>query len=174
MEIYTYSSVTGEFTGSAIANGSPLERGVYLLPANATKTAPPMAGTNEAAVYANGAWSLVPDYRGQRWYQPDGTEVDIDQLSIFPDSTWTQTPPPPTHAQKWAAYQAQAHAALAESDTTMHRIAEGVVAGSTSWTAIDVTAFVQWRRSLRAILSQPQPDAIPSSLPAKPPYPAGT
>lgn len=77
-------------------------------------------------------------------------------------------------AEAWLAYQGRARAALADSDTTMHRIAEGVAVGSTSRTVADVTAFVQWRQALRTILSQPQPDTIPSSLPVKPSYPAGT
>lgn len=83
-------------------------------------------------------------------------------------------PPPPTSAQLWAAYQGQAQAALSISDTTMHRIGEAVALGRTTWTAADVVAFMQWRQSLRAILSQAQPATIPTALPTKPAYPAGT
>ncbi|MDA8092360.1 MAG: hypothetical protein M0T84_00345 [Betaproteobacteria bacterium] len=83
-------------------------------------------------------------------------------------------PPSPTMAQQWAAYQAEARAALSDSDTTMHRIAEGVALGTTSWTAADVVQWANFRRSLRAILSQAQPTTIPTALPPKPPYPVGT
>lgn len=83
-------------------------------------------------------------------------------------------PSAPTAADEWAAYRANALAALADTDTTMHRIVEGVALGSTSWTAADVVAFVQYRQSLRAILSEAQPSTIPASLPTKPAYPAGT
>lgn len=78
------------------------------------------------------------------------------------------------NAQGWAARQAQARAALADSDITMHRISEAVALGNTAWTAPDVVTFMQWRRQLRAILSQAQPSTIPSALPTKPAYPAGT
>lgn len=87
---------------------------------------------------------------------------------------WPPAPPAPTNAQLWAEYQGQALAALADSDKTMHRIGEAVALGKTTWTATDVVAFVQWRQSLRAIQSQPQPATIPSSLPTRPAYPAGT
>lgn len=86
----------------------------------------------------------------------------------------TQRPTAQLSAQQWAAYQAQARATLAASDTTMHRVGEGVALGRTAWTAADVVAFVQWRQALRSILSQAQPSAIPASLPAQPAYPAGT
>ncbi len=86
--------------------------------------------------------------------------------------------PPPTtvqlNAQAWAAYQARAKAALESSDTTMHRVTEAVVLAKTTLTAADVAAFVQWRASLRAILSQTQPATVPTSLPTKPAYPSGT
>lgn len=83
-------------------------------------------------------------------------------------------PPAPTFAQLWAAYQHQAALALESSDTAMHRIAEAVAVGATAWTAADVVAFVNWRRSLRTILVQSQPTTLPPALPARPPYPAGT
>ena len=80
----------------------------------------------------------------------------------------------PTTAQQWAAYQQGAQKGLSDSDTTMHRIAEGVALGRTSWTAADVVAWVDYRRLLRSILSEAQPATIPQALPAKPAYPAGT
>lgn len=61
---------------------------------------------------------------------------------------------------------------LDASDTTMHRIAEGVSLGTTSWTATDVVAWVVYRRALRALVSGT--DTSSTSIPAKPAYPAGT
>ncbi len=80
----------------------------------------------------------------------------------------------PTAAQQWMAYQGQARAALSASDTTMHRIAEAVALGATTWTTANVVAFASWRKALRAILTQTQPATIPTALPAMPPYPSGT
>lgn len=69
-----------------------------------------------------------------------------------------------------SVFAASVKAALAASDTTMHRIAEGVSSGLTTWTAADVVTWVTYRRSLRALLSA----SSTVSLPERPPYPAGT
>jgi hypothetical protein len=61
---------------------------------------------------------------------------------------------------------------LDNSDTTMHRIAEAVSLGLNSWTGVDVVAWIDWRRALRAIVDGS--DATSTSIPAKPAYPAGT
>lgn len=116
-------------------------------------------------------------------------ETTISTCVEQPDSTWTEYNVPdytwlamqggqiitvsPVDNAQWIAFQAQASNALKESDITMHRIAEAVILGKTSLTAVDVVAWVQWRQALRTILSQTQPVTIPV-LPTKPPYPAGT
>jgi len=66
----------------------------------------------------------------------------------------------------------QATAALATSDTTMHRIAEAVALGRNTWTGADVVAWVNYRRALRAIVSRS--DTTSTTLPTMPAYPAGT
>ncbi|MDR3534928.1 MAG: hypothetical protein P4L71_00385 [Acetobacteraceae bacterium] len=66
----------------------------------------------------------------------------------------------------------QAKAALASSDTTMHRVAEAVALAKTTWTAADVVAFATWRRALRAIMDGT--DTTSTALPTKPAYPSGT
>lgn len=85
-----------------------------------------------------------------------------------------QDPPAPTAAQQWAAYQAKAQVTLSDSDTSMLRIYEAVILGNTTMEAADVVAFVKWRQALRAILSEKQPNILPTDLPARPAYPAGT
>lgn len=74
----------------------------------------------------------------------------------------------------WVNYQENAQSALTDSDTTMLRIAEAVALSDTTYTAADVVAFVNYRRELRAIMTAAQPAVIPTSLPTKPAYPAGT
>lgn len=174
MEIYNYHPVTGEYLNASQADESPLEPGTYLIPAHACPDAPPAIGPNEAAIRSNGAWSLVPDYRGTVYYLPDGSKRDITELGIAPPADALSDPPPPSDAERWIDYQTAARAALVKTDVTMARIAEAVALGDTTWGAIDVVAFLQHRRDLRAILSQPQPEIIPTELPAHPGYPAGT
>lgn len=129
-----------------------------------------------------GSWSIRQD--SSITVPTGGIEVTDSQYDGLLNGSLTvtngvvSTTPAPTqtqiNAQQWVAYQAQAKAALEASDVTMHRILESVILGNTTtWTA-DEQAFVNWRRALRAILSQTQPVTIPTALPTKPPYPAGT
>jgi hypothetical protein len=74
----------------------------------------------------------------------------------------------------WTEYQRQALAALSATDITVARISEAVALGHTTSNAPDVVAVMNYRRDLRAILSQPKPDVIPDELPAHPGFPAGT
>ena len=93
-----------------------------------------------------------------------------------PHQTVSGTPPViitlsgPPAALLLAAFVASVQAALDATDTTMHRIAEGISLGSTSWTATDVVAWVTYRRALRALLAS----TAAGTLPSRPAYPAGT
>ncbi len=76
MLIYHYDP-DGVYVGSSEADPSPLEPGVFLIPARATALAPPHTGENEAAVFKNNAWTLEPDYRGTVYWLADGTKTKI-------------------------------------------------------------------------------------------------
>ena len=60
MQIYNFRSETGDYVGAGIADESPLETGVFLIPANATKIQPPVfdALTHTCRFY-NGAWNVA-------------------------------------------------------------------------------------------------------------------
>ena len=58
MNIYTFDRETGLFTGVSVADESPLEPGVYLIPAFSTDIKPP-AEIDKCAVFKDGAWTLV-------------------------------------------------------------------------------------------------------------------
>lgn len=73
--------------------------------------------------------------------------------------------PAPTAAQLWAAYQAQAQAALTESDKTALRCYENAVALPAAWAT--------YRKALRTIVGASSGDPA-QPLPTKPAYPAGT
>lgn len=62
-----------------------------------------------------------------------------------------------------------AMAALAESDKTMLRVQEAISLGLTTATTADVVTWVNYRRSLRSIVSSQS-----GTLPSKPSYPANT
>lgn len=58
MKIYNYSQLNGVYIGSEQADESPLEPGVFLIPANATTIAPPDAPLGMQAVWEGEKWGL--------------------------------------------------------------------------------------------------------------------
>ncbi|MDR0736137.1 MAG: hypothetical protein LBF51_04770 [Zoogloeaceae bacterium] len=113
MQIYNYSASTGEYTGEGVAFPSPLEAGVYLVPANATTTPPPQAGEYEAALFdvAQNQWTLAPDYRGVTLYDKEsGAELAITAFwetpGDYPDHT--EIAPPELAENQRAVWQGDA------------------------------------------------------------------
>jgi len=58
MNIYHYTPDLGLYCGMDLADESPLEPGVYLIPAYATELEPPMPGENQMVKFVDGAWTL--------------------------------------------------------------------------------------------------------------------
>lgn len=61
MLVYSYDPGTGACLGALEAHESPLEPGVFLVPANATTLAPPEAQLGLAPFFVNGAWALLAE-----------------------------------------------------------------------------------------------------------------
>lgn len=78
MQIYNYDADTGEYLGASTADESPLEPGVFLIPANSTTIVPPDAQDGKTINFENGAWVLK----------------DIPEPEVEPE------PPPLTYVQK--------------------------------------------------------------------------
>ena len=58
MKIYNYAPDTGIFHAEGLADESPLEPGVFLIPAHATTLKPPKATLPKVAVFKDGKWSI--------------------------------------------------------------------------------------------------------------------
>lgn len=71
MRIYFYDPATGIYTGDGVAQESPLEPGVFLIPANATTTAPP-ADADGIVAFIGSSWVVLP--------RPDAPPVDTEAL----------------------------------------------------------------------------------------------
>lgn len=95
MDIYHYHPVTKEYLGAGVADPSPLEPGVWLIPAQAVTIAPPAATPGHAVVFENGAWASVEDHRGTVMWKPDGAEVTIENLGPLPSDLLKTKPPEP-------------------------------------------------------------------------------
>jgi hypothetical protein len=100
--VYSYHPKTREFIGAIEARESPLQEGVYLIPANVSEVPPPGTGEHEVGVYdpADALWLIKPDYRGTVFYSTvDGREVKVTEIGALadvrpPDSTPNPMPTP--------------------------------------------------------------------------------
>ena len=94
MKIYNYN-FAGEFTGEGIADESPLENGIYLIPNNATKIKPPEKIEGKIRVFNNQEWiyknieepviessqSQEPTVRNEKQYIQQKLE-ELDKKSV--------------------------------------------------------------------------------------------
>ncbi|MDR3323260.1 MAG: hypothetical protein LBS89_03550 [Zoogloeaceae bacterium] len=96
-KIYHFHATTGELIGVGEAQESPLEPGKYLIPHNATLAPTPDTGEHEAAVFDIAAqeWGVFPDFRGQKYWLPDGSEHEISAIGETVPGGALDTPPPP-------------------------------------------------------------------------------
>lgn len=91
--IYVYHPDSGEFLNFTSADESPLEPGLFLIPAHATDIVPPTIGANEIAVFIGGAWAICPDFRWQIYYdQTSGAQVEITTIGSLPANLGTTIP----------------------------------------------------------------------------------
>ena len=92
--VYNYDPTTRTFTGASQADESPLEPGVYLIPAHATTIEPPAVADGKVARYRpdDVMWELVPDIRGT-WYDADGQPVKVSDLDADVSQLTREAPP---------------------------------------------------------------------------------
>ena len=110
MQAYMYSINTQEFLESVPCFPDPVRsrmegREVYLLPANATFTAPPAKRTGYTAIWNGSGWAEVEDYRGVRYWPKGATfnssPVEMKELGPLPDGA-SLTRPEQTAEEKAA------------------------------------------------------------------------
>jgi hypothetical protein len=58
MKIYNYDPKNGYFVGESLADESPLETGVYLIPAHATEIPAPKTTKGKVVVFNGNDWEL--------------------------------------------------------------------------------------------------------------------
>jgi hypothetical protein len=122
---FSFHPQTGVFVGVNFAQESPLEPGVFLLPAGATFVEPPQVSDNQQAVWLGDSWGvqdiLAPEPPGL--VIPTGTTPEPEILQpelltwdriraqrnqLLSQSDWTQladAPLSPEQKQAWAAYR---------------------------------------------------------------------
>jgi hypothetical protein len=91
MKIYWKHPETGEFVMEGLATESPLEPGVFAIPADAVTTAPPDAIEGHVRIWVTDTWQQVEDHRGETFWTRDGQEV-AGELGPVPDDLLTEKP----------------------------------------------------------------------------------
>ena len=91
MKIYIYNKENGEFIREANAylnlqESRKQEKFIYIIPENATELPPPAIGKNEKQVFKNGKWSIVKDFRNQKFFDTiNNKTVMIEKLGEPPN-----------------------------------------------------------------------------------------
>ena len=148
MRIYNYDPETGEYLGEGLADESPLEQGIFLVPAYATDKPVPALKSGEAAILTDDDWRVVSDYRGRSVcaLDADGYYAGPAALALgeSPDARHILTEQPNLSVKKpkWSGKEwidgrsteeveadalASAKAELRETDSDMARIAEDLI-----------------------------------------------
>jgi hypothetical protein len=158
VNIHLFDDTTGEYLGTRPARDNPAfgEAGQpqYLLPRCATFTAPPTGAAQQAAVYAAGAWSLVPDYRGAVGYTANGQAVTITELGETRAELGLTAEPPPAAPPGLADFQAAIQGVLDATARTRHY--DGILSACSYATSTNATflaeaqACVAWRDAVWA------------------------
>lgn len=61
MEVFNYDINNGNLIGSCLADESPVEPGVFIIPFGATDIRPPIIPAGKRAVFHKGSWVLLAD-----------------------------------------------------------------------------------------------------------------
>lgn len=110
MQVHNYDGVTGIFTHTSTADESPLEKDVYLIPANATDKKPLELKLGSVVVFntEKEEWEYVEDNRGSIVYDINTKEsMVVNYLGVI-KSYHTLLEPKETDVwdgQKWVADQ---------------------------------------------------------------------
>lgn len=96
-QVYSYFNDENIYCGFEYAYESPLEPGVFPLPAKSTEIEPLESKEGFSVVFNESlqCWEYVEDHRGEVWYDADGNKVSNIKLGDPVDPTWVSELPPP-------------------------------------------------------------------------------
>lgn len=100
MQYFHFDRSTGEFLGLHNAQIDPLEtqrqgKIVFCRPGlTDTMVPPPETATNEVAVWNGSAWDVLPDHRGETWWQ-GATPITVSAIGDPSEMGLSPTEPPP-------------------------------------------------------------------------------
>lgn len=85
----------GIFTGETVADRSPLEVDVWLIPGGCVEVAPPKVPEKQAALWDGKRWKLIDSYQGLTAYNTEtGTPLVIERAGALPAGYTLEVPGP--------------------------------------------------------------------------------
>jgi hypothetical protein len=152
LKIYKHSP-DGEYLESGFADPNPLETEKFLIPANATDIEPPQLSKNEVAIFASGAWTVCPDFRGQTFYSKiTGVPVIITGFGAV-DSDLTELIPgeyTSWSGSAWVFDSAKALASIREKRNSLLSQSDWTQLNDVDMTDTEKVAWKAYRQALRA------------------------
>lgn len=116
--IYNYNPITGDFISMSEADDSPLEPGIFLMPANATTLSPPIIEAGQVTRYIDGSWVIdtLPDPAQNVEGLKTLKKIEIESsanTAMFPITVYSQSerdtwPTQESEADSWTANHAAA------------------------------------------------------------------
>lgn len=102
MLIHQYDNLTGQYLSSRLADEDPRHPGRWMLPAFSTADALPERQTQTWPFYREGAWALLPDWRGRVLYRRDtGEPAEILIAGVTPEESGLTPIPKPSDKHVW-------------------------------------------------------------------------
>jgi hypothetical protein len=93
MKIYHYHPDYKIYLGSSDADPSPLEPGVFLIPAYSTDIEPPTCESNQIQIFNETSWDIIEDQRGT-YYSTQTQQVIENYNPLSPPENSTKEQPP--------------------------------------------------------------------------------
>ena len=93
MKIYNYHPEYKYFYCESEADPSPLEPGVFLIPAHATDIEPPTCESNQIQIFNETSWDIIEDKRGTYYSTQTQQVIENTNPLILPENSTTQQPP---------------------------------------------------------------------------------
>lgn len=94
MKIYNYHPTAFEFLHESIADPDPLDKGKFLIPANATTKEPPKVKEGHVLVFENNEWIEKENHKGKIIYTNENKEgYQITELGALPENSSLIAPP---------------------------------------------------------------------------------
>ena len=100
MKIYNYHPDCKYFYCESEADESPLEPGVFLIPAHATNIEPPTCESNQIQIFNGTSWNIIEDRRGTYYSTQTQQVIENKNPLETPENSTKEVPPEVTEGYK--------------------------------------------------------------------------